>query len=580
MIKDKLKELPKNPGCYLMKNINGDIIYVGKAKNLSNRVKSYFTGAHNAKTTRLVESINDFEYIITSTEKEAFILEMNLIKKHRPKYNIMLMDDKRYPYIAISNEKHPKIYYTRDLQKKAKFFGPYPNAKAAKEVCNMLNTMYPLRKCEKVPKKECLYYHIGQCKAPCINKVTSEEYKQIVDEIIHFLKGNVKDEIKKLTSLMKKASERMEYELALEYHNVILSLEAISEKQKMETNVVDMDVFNYAVKDNYINIQIFHLRESKILERKGFVFEVMQEPEEMFIDFLVSFYLVENNPIPKEIVIPNIKSLDISIIDDSISNNIIIPKMGRRKELLDLVMVNINKELENLILKESKKYDRTTGAQIALGEMLGIEDLHVIEAFDNSNIQGFSSVSAMVSFVDGIKNTKGYRKYKVKTIEGADDVNTFKEVLNRRYKRLLDEQEKMPDLIIMDGGKNQVNAAKSVLNQLGVNINILGLVKDDNHRTNSLLFNDQIIELDKRSNVFLFLESIQDEVHRFAISYHRDVHSKNMFVSKLDNITGIGKVRKQKILKILGDEDFESKVYELGLTDLQVKEILEIYKSR
>lgn len=580
MIKDKLKELPKNPGCYLMKNIDGDIIYVGKAKNLSNRVKSYFTGVHNAKTTRLVEQIADFEYIITSTEKEAFILEMNLIKKHRPKYNIMLMDDKRYPYIAISNERHPKIYYTRDLQKKAKFFGPYPNARAAKEVCNMLNTMYPLRKCEKIPKKECLYYHIGQCKAPCINKVSSEEYKEIVDKISYFLKGNVKDEIKRLTILMKNASERMEYELALEYHNIILSLEAIGEKQKMETNIANMDVFNYAVKDNYINIQVFHLRESKILERKGFVFEVMHNPEEMFIDFLASFYLVENNPIPKEIIIPHIDEVDLDILDDSISKNIIIPKMGRRKELLDLVMININKELENLIIKESKKYERTVGAQIALGEMLGIEDLHIIEAFDNSNIQGSSSVSAMVSFVDGVKNTKGYRKYKVKTINKSDDVNTFKEILTRRYKRLINEKNSLPDLIIMDGGRNQVNAAEEVLNELGLNINVLGLVKDDSHRTNSLIFKNKVINLDKKSNIFLFLESIQDEVHRFAISYHRDVHSKNMFISKLDNIKGIGKVKKQKVLSILGEDDFDKKIYEIGLNDSQIKEILDIYKLR
>ena len=580
MIKDKLKELPKNPGCYLMKNIDGDIIYVGKAKNLSNRVKSYFTGSHNAKTTRLVSQIVDFEYIITSTEKEAFILEMNLIKKHRPKYNIMLMDDKRYPYIAISNERHPKIYYTRDLQKKAKFFGPYPNARAAKEVCNMLNIMYPLRKCDKIPKKECLYYHIGECLAPCIKNVSSEEYKEIVDKISHFLKGNVKDEIKRLTTLMTKASERMEYELALEYHNIILSLEAISEKQKMETNIVDMDVFNYCAKDNYVNIQVFHLRESKILERKGFIFEIMNNPEEMFIDFLASFYLVENNPIPKEIIIPNLQNVDMEILDDSINKVIVVPKMGRRKELLDLVMVNINKELENLINKETKKYERTFGAQKELGKMLGIEQLHTIEAFDNSNIQGSSSVSAMVSFVDGVKNTKGYRKYKVKTITKSDDVNTFKEILTRRYKRLINEKEKLPDLIIMDGGKNQVNAAEEVLKSLGLNINILGLVKDDHHKTTCLLFKNELINLDKKSNVFLFLESIQDEVHRFAISYHRDVHSKNMFISKLDSIKGIGKVKKQKILSILGEDDFDKKIYEIGLNDFQVKEILDIYKLR
>ena len=579
MIKDKLKELPKDPGCYLMKNINGDIIYVGKAKNLSNRVKSYFTGSHNAKTTRLVADIVDFEFIITSTEKEAFILEMNLIKKHRPKYNIMLMDDKRYPYIAISNEKHPKIYYTRDLHKKAKYFGPYPNAKAAKEVCDMLNKMYPLRKCEKLPKKECLYYHLGQCIAPCIKNIDVSQYKEITAKIASFLRGNVKDEIKRLSVLMKEASERMEYELALEYHNIITSLEAISEKQKMETNITDTDVFNYDTKDCYINIQVFHLRDSKILERKGFVFELLEDAEEMFISFIRSFYLLENNPIPKEIVIPNVENIDLDNVDEDITKHIVIPKMGRKKELLDLVKVNIEKELENLILKESKKYERTTGAQIELGKILGIENLRVIEAFDNSNIQGFSSVSAMVSYVDGVKNPKGYRKYKVKTITGSDDVNTFKEIITRRYKRLLDENSPMPDLIIMDGGINQVNAALISLEAIGVKIKVVGLVKDDNHKTRGLIYNDQIIELEKRSPVFLFLESIQDEVHRFAISFHKDVHSKNMFASELDAIKGIGKVRKSEILKIVGDDNFEEKLNNLRLTEEQKKKIVEILKK-
>ncbi len=579
MIKDKLKELPKNPGCYLMKNINGDIIYVGKAKNLSNRVKSYFTGTHNAKTTRLVEDICDFEFIITSTEKEAFILEMNLIKKHRPKYNIMLMDDKRYPYIAISNEKNPKIYYTRDLNKKAKYFGPYPNAKAAKEVCDMLNKMYPLRKCEKLPKKECLYYHLGQCVAPCIKNISADEYKEITSKIVSFLKGNVKDEIKRLTSLMKDASMKMEYELALEYHNIILSLEAISERQKMESNINDMDVFNYNVRDNFINVQVFHFRDSKILERKGYVFEVLESESEMFINFVRSFYLIENNPIPKEIIIPKIEGLEIDNIDEELVKHLVVPKMGRKKELLELVMVNINKELDNLILKESKKYERTIGAQKELGKLLGLENLHIIEAFDNSNIQGFSSVSAMVSFVDGVKNPKGYRKYRVKTITGSDDVGTFKEIITRRYKRLLMENSSMPDLIIMDGGTNQVNAALESLNELQLDIKVIGLVKDDNHHTRAVLIGEEIIELDKRSNVFLFLENIQDEVHRFAISFHRDVHSKNMFTSKLDEIKGIGKVRKKEILKIIGDEDWETKLHTLSLSEEQIIKIIDIMKN-
>lgn len=577
MIKDKLKELPNNPGCYLMKNKDGEIIYVGKAKNLSNRVRSYFTGAHNAKTTRLVQDIDTFEFIMTSTEKEAFILEMNLIKKHNPKYNIMLTDDKRYPYIAISNERHPKIYYTRDLNKKAKYYGPYPNAGAAKYVADMLNKMYPLRKCNKIPKKECLYYHIGQCLAPCIKDVSSNDYKEITNKITSFLKGNIKDEVKRLKTLMNEASDRLEFEVAMEYLNIINDLEAISERQKMEFDMHDADVFNFQAKDNFISIQVFHLREGKIIERNGTVIELLENINETFISFIESFYFVGNNPIPKEIIIPNELEKENINTDDEILKRLVFPKMGKKKELLDLVLLNINKELDNLILKESRKYERTMGAQIKLGELLNIKELHVIEAFDNSNIQGTSSVSAMVSYIDGIKNPKGYRKYKVKTIEGANDVGTFKEIITRRYKRLKEENLRMPDLIIIDGGANQVNASKEALDKLGIKLNIIGLIKDNNHKTDSLLFNDEVITLDKRSNLFLFLESIQDEVHRFAISFHKDTRSKNMFVSGLDKIKGIGKVRKEQILKILGDDDFENKLNTLSLSDKQKEEILKLY---
>ena len=577
MIKDKLKELPNSPGCYLMKNSENEIIYVGKAKNLSNRVRSYFTGSHNAKTTRLVQDIKTFEFIMTSTEKEAFILEMNLIKKHNPKYNIMLTDDKRYPYIAISNERHPKIFYTRNLNKKAKYYGPYPNAKAAKDVSDMLNKMYPLRKCNKIPKKECLYYHIGQCLAPCIRDVSLDDYKEIIGKVNSFLKGNVKEEIKRLKVLMNEASEKLEFELALEYLNIIKELEATSEKQKMEFNMNDADVFNYAVKDNFINIQVFHLRDNKIIERNGFIYEVLDSEVEMFKDFIGTFYLVNNNPIPKEIIVPSVLNDYLSEIDDSISKKIVVPKIGRKVELLNLVKVNIDKELDNLILKESRKYERTVGAQKELGKLLNIENLKVIEAFDNSNIQGTSSVSAMVSFVDGVKNTKGYRKYRVKTIVGSDDVNTFKEIITRRYKRLKDENGKMPDLLIMDGGKNQVNKALEALSEIGVTLNVIGLVKDDNHKTNAIWYNDREIELDKKSGLFLYLESIQDEVHRFAISFHKDTRSKNMFISKLDSIKGIGKVKKEKILKIVGDDDFIDKLNELSLTDEQKIKVKEIY---
>lgn len=573
-IKEKLKELPKKPGCYLMKNENGEIIYVGKAKILANRVKSYFVGSHDAKTTKMVSMVRDFEYIITGSETEAFILEMNLIKKHRPKYNIMLMDDKRYPYICISNEAHPRLYYTRDLNKKAKYFGPYPNAKAAKDVVEMLNKIYPLRKCFKIPKKECLYYHLGQCLAPCIKEVKKEEYSEITNKINHFLKGNINDEIRNLKELMYQASDNLEFEKAKEYLEIIRNLEVISEKQKMELDMLDTDIFGYALKENYISIQIFHIRNSKMVERSGFLFEVMEDEKEMYANFVNQFYFVNNNPIPKEIVISDI---DIELIDERIRNKVLFPQKGKKKELLKLVTENALEKVDIKILKEANKYERTVGALIDLEKLLGLNDLHVLEAFDNSNIQGTDSVSAMVSYVDGVKNPKGYRKFKVKTVLGSDDTKTMYEVVSRRYSRLKKEESKYPDIILIDGGKGQVIASKKALDELGINIPILGLVKDDNHRTDHLLYNDRDIYIDKKSNLFLFLESIQDEVHRYAITFHHQLHGKKTFASALDNIKGIGKVKKMKILEIVGKKNFEEELMKLKFNEEQTREILKIF---
>ena len=573
-IKEKLKELPQSPGCYLMKNINGEVIYVGKAKNLANRVHSYFVGAHNAKTTRLVMDIADFEFIMTSSETEAFILEINLIKKHRPRYNIMLMDDKQYPYICISNETHPKIYYTRDLNKKGKYFGPYPNARAAKETVDMLNKIYPLRKCNNIPKKECLYYHLGNCLAPCIKKVNKEDYDEIVNKIVKLLKGNVKDEIKDLTIKMKEESDKLNFEKAIEYHNIIQNLESVAEKQKMETHMIDSDIFNYAIRDDFINIQVFHIRNSKVIERNAFTFDLVDDHVDMFLECLVGFYLIKNNPIPKEIIVPQI---DISSIDEELRSKIIIPKKGKKKELLDLVLVNINKELDNTILKHNRTYEMTEGATIELAKLLEINDCSIIETFDNSNISGVSAVSAMVRYVNGIKSPKDYRKYKVKTIENANDSGTFREIITRRYLRLKNGNEKYPSLIIMDGGKAQVNACLESLEAIDVVIPVMGLVKDDNHRTRALLYNNKEIEIDRKSSLFKFLTSIQDEVHRYAISFHHNTHAKTMISSKLDAIPGIGKVKKNQILKVLGEPDFENRLNDLKLTDIQKEEILKIY---
>lgn len=573
-IKEKLKELPKQPGCYMMKNINDEIIYVGKAKILANRVKSYFIGSHDAKTTKMVSMVNDFEYIITGSETEAFILEMNLIKKHRPKYNIMLMDDKRYPYICISNEKNPRLYYTRDLNKKAKYYGPYPNSLAAKETVDLLNKIYPLRKCFKIPKKECLYYHLGQCLAPCINEIKEEEYLKITNKINHFLKGNVSDEIRRLKSLMYDASEALNFEKAKEYLDIIKNLEAISEKQKMEGKMLDTDIFGLYEQDGFLSIQVFHVRSNKMVERNGVLLEKMGDTNEMFVEFLGQFYFVNNNPLPKEILT---EEFDISFLDERIKNKIIFPKKGKKKELVNLVTVNAKEKIDVLLRQEENKNKRTLGAMKELEEILNLSNLHIIEAFDNSNIQGMSSVSAMVSYVDGEKNKKGYRKFKVKTVLGSDDPKTMYEIVKRRYERLKNENGKMPDLILIDGGKNQVNYSQKALCELGLEIPILGMVKDANHRSDHLLFNDKEIFIDKKSRAFLLLENIQDEVHRYAISFHHQLHGKNTFASSLDKIKGIGPVKKNKILNLLGNSDFISDLDKIGLTEEQKKEILKIY---
>ena len=444
----------------------------------------------------------------------------------------------------------------------------------------MLNKIYPLRKCRNIPKKECLYYHINNCLGPCIRKVEDEEYKGIINKLTLLLGGNIKDEIKTLKSKMTQASENLEFEKALEYRNIILDLEAISERQKMETGLDNSDIFNYAVKDDYINIQVFHVRETKVIERNAFTFDLLNDSKEMFINFINQFYLINNNPIPKEIIIPKLELENNNVFDESISKVMFTPKQGKKKELLDLVLININKELDNLILKKQRTYDMTKGATIKLSEILSIEKADNIEAFDNSNIQGISAISAMVKYINGEKSTKDYRKYKVKTIEGSDDANTFYEIITRRYKRLKEENSEMPDLIIMDGGKPQVNATLEALNKLELSIPVMGLVKDDNHRTNAILFNNEIIELDKKSSLFKFLTNVQDEVHRYAISFHHNTHAKNILSSKLDNIKGIGKVKKAEILKVLGEVDFKEKLESLKLTEEQRQEILKIYNLK
>lgn len=574
IIKQKLELLPDKPGSYQYFDKEGTIIYVGKAKNLKNRVKSYFVGSHNAKTTKLVSEINDLEYIITSTEEEALVLEINLIKKHMPKYNISLTDDKMYPYIVLTNETHPRILYTRDIKKqKGKVYGPYPNAYAAKEVVDLLNRMYPLRKCRKLPKKECLYYHMGQCLAPCINKVDKSIYDDIKNKINSILKGNVHDEIKKFKVLMNEASDNLDFEKAIEYRNIINSLEQVSQRQKMEEHISDTDVFGYFANDDYLSIQVFHIREGKMIERNGYLFENDGNIVEKYQEFVYNFYLVENNPFPKQIFLRDINEEELQSFNDILDAKVIVPKMGRNLELIKLVCDNAKNKIDNLIRKKELEYQRTEKTFKDLSNLLGFE-VHKVEAFDNSNIQGASAVSAMVVYIDGKKAKNLYRKFKIKTVVGANDVATMYEVVTRRYKDI----ENKPDLIIMDGGKLQVDSCKKALKDINQDIEVLGLVKDDNHKTRALFYNDKEIEIEKGSYLFHMMEAIQEEVHRFAISFFRSTHNKNLFTSKLDEIKGIGKVKKNQILKLLSSNNFKEDLDKLKLNDYQKEEILKAYK--
>lgn len=574
IIKQKLELLPDKPGSYQYFDKEGTIIYVGKAKNLKNRVKSYFVGSHNAKTTKLVSEINDLEYIITSTEEEALVLEINLIKKHMPKYNISLTDDKMYPYIVLTNETHPRILYTREIKKqKGKVYGPYPNAYAAKEVVDLLNRMYPLRKCRKLPKKECLYYHMGQCLAPCINKIDKSIYDDIKNKINSILKGNVHDEIKKFKVLMNEASDNLDFEKAIEYRNIINSLEQVSQRQKMEEHISDTDVFGYFANDDYLSIQVFHIREGKMIERNGYLFENDGNIVEKYQEFVYNFYLVENNPFPKQIFLKDINEEELQSFNDILDAKVIVPKMGRNLELVKLVCDNAKNKIDNLIRKKELEYQRTEKTFKDLSNLLGFE-IHKVEAFDNSNIQGASAVSAMVVYIDGKKAKNLYRKFKIKTVVGANDVATMYEVVTRRYKDI----EHKPDLIIMDGGKLQVDSCKKALKDINQDIEVLGLVKDDNHKTRALFYNDKEIEIEKGSYLFHMMEAIQEEVHRFAISFFRSTHNKNLFTSKLDEIKGIGKVKKNQILKLLSSNNFKEDLDKLKLNDYQKEEILKAYK--
>lgn len=545
-LQKKLELLPDNPGCYLYKDNIGEIIYVGKAKNLKNRVKSYFTGTHNKKTQTLVSKIEDLEYIIVNSEKEALLLENNLIKKYRPYFNIRLKDDKSYPYLMITKEEHPRLLMTRKYKKNNKniYFGPYVDIKSATEVKKILDKIYPLRKCNPVEKRPCMYYQIGECIGPCAKKITADDYKSQISKIKSFLTGNTKEILADLQSKMQEHIKNLEFEAAGQVHNYIKSIEVSVQNQVVaDSTNVDRDYIGFTFNNDYICIQIFLSRLGNIIERKVEYFNLYDTPEEILYSYLLQYYAL--NKLPKEIYIDEV---DGNLLSDVVDCKVIIPKRGNHRKILDTVKENATYYLNNNLAIEELKERKLQVILNNIAEKLGVNSINSIDAFDNSNIMGVDAVSVKVNFTNGKKNTYNYRKFKIDESMGINDVQTMKEVLYRNYK----DRKTNTELLIVDGGKNHLNVAIDVVhNTLGLKqIKIIGLVKNDKHITEYIITDDyEIIEFPKTSAEYLFLKQIQDEVHRFAITYHRATKNKNMYKSSLDDIQGIGKVRKNLLLK-------------------------------
>lgn len=566
-LQKKLELLPDNPGCYLYKDNIGEIIYVGKAKNLKNRVKSYFTGTHNKKTQTLVSKIEDLEYIIVNSEKEALLLENNLIKKYRPYFNIRLKDDKSYPYLMITKEEHPRLLMTRKYKKNNKniYFGPYVDIKSAMEVKKILDKIYPLRKCNPVEKRPCMYYQIGECIGPCAKKITPDEYKTQINKIKSFLTGNTKEILEDLNNKMKDHVKYLEFEAAGQIHSYIKSIEVSVQNQVVaDSNNIDRDYIGYSFNNDYICIQIFLSRLGNIIERKVEYFNLYDSPEQILYSYLIQYYAM--NKLPKEIYIDEV---DDNLLSTVVDCKIIIPKRGNHRKILDTVKENARYYLDNNLAIEELKERKLQVTLNNIAEKLGVKTIDSIDAFDNSNIMGVDAVSVKVNFTNGKKNTYNYRKFKIDESMGINDVQTMKEVLYRNYK----DKKTNTELLIVDGGKNHLNAAIEIVHEtLGLTqIKIIGLAKNDKHITEYIITDDyEIIEFPKTSAEYLFLKQIQDEVHRFAITYHRAIKTKNMYNSSLDNIQGIGKVRKNLLLKTFSSieeikEASEERLLKLGI---------------
>ena len=552
LIKSKLELLPTSPGCYIHKDKNGTIIYVGKAKNLRNRVRSYFRGSHDTKTEALVSEIVDFEFIVTESNIEALLLEINLIKENKPKYNIMLKDDKSYPFIKITNERYPRLIITRQVKKDGGlYFGPYPDVGAANEIKRLLDRIFPFRKCTNPPSKVCFYYHIGQCMAHTICKKDEDYFKSMAQEVSDFLKGQDDQIIDDLKGKMAAAAQTMEFERAAEYRDLIQAIGTLRTKQRvMAKDLQNRDVFGYYVDKGWMCVQVFFVRQGKLIERDVNLFPNYNDPDEDFLTYVGQFYQEKSHLVPNEVLIP--QDIDEEAVKALVNTKIVKPQRGEKKQLVNLAIKNARVSLEQKFNLLEKSVEKTQGAIENLGCLLQIPTPVRIESFDNSNIMGTSPVSAMVVFVNGKPSKKDYRKYKIKTVVGPDDYASMREVIRRRYGRVQREALTPPDLIVIDGGQGQVNIAKQVIQEeLGLDIPIAGLQKNDKHQTHELLFGDplEVVELSRNSQEFFLLQRIQDEVHRFAITFHRQLRSKNSFSSQLDGIDGLGPKRKQNLMK-------------------------------
>ena len=555
-LEHKLALLPDKPGCYLMKNINGQIIYVGKAKNLKNRVRSYFKSSHTGKVAKMVLEVADFETIVTSTNKESFLLEITLIQKHQPYFNIKLKRGTGYPYIKITNERDPQIKITGKIKKDgAYYFGPYPNVYAAEETVHFIQKVYPLRRCNGFQGRPCLYYHMGQCLGACFKEVPPAEYAAQIKRIKSFLNGNTANVKKHLLARMNKAASDLEYERAAEIRDQLHYIEVTVEKQKIISNdKTPRDLFNFYMDKGWLSIQIFFIRQARLMKREKRLFPIVDTAVEEMTSFILQFYNRRNNILPRELLLP--AGLPNKEISEILGIPVRTPERGEKRDLLAMAAENARLTLDEKFRLLEMDKGKTTGAMKEITDALGLPVGHKIEAFDHSHIQGADPVSAMVVFVDGEPAKKLYRKYKLKTVvDHADEAASTREVIRRRYGRLLRENKPMPDMIFMDGGDIQMNAVKDVLeNELGLDIPVVGMVKNDKHKTADLLFGseDAHVNLDPRSQGFYLVQRIQDEVHRFAITYHRSVHTKHSLSSRLDEIKGVGPRTRTKLLKKYG----------------------------